>query len=114
MTAEEEKEGQNKGCLMSVWTKAQTSSFAEADSYNHIMQCISQFNTHLLSSLEIETEIMTSLISSMFHTLSTEKTGSSYTAWPVFHECRLAVSVTKSEKLGCCKMANHNDSKSIK
>lgn len=44
MTAEEEKEGQNKGCLMSVWTKAETSSFVEADSYNHIMQCIFQCN----------------------------------------------------------------------
>lgn len=105
MTAEEEKEGQNKGCLMSVWTKAQTSSFAEADSYNHIMQCISQFNTYLLSSLEIETGIMTLLIFSMFHMLSTEKTSSSYTAWPVFHKFRLTVSVKKKWKLGCCKMA---------
>lgn len=49
MTAEEEKEGQNKGCLMSVWTKAQTSSFVEADSYNHIMQCI--FSLTLSSQL---------------------------------------------------------------
>lgn len=99
MTAEEEKEGQNKGCLMSVWTKAQTSSFVEADSYNHIMQCISQFNTHLLSSLEIETGTMTLLISSMFHMLSIEKTGSSYTAQPVFHKFRLAV-FKNSGKLG--------------
>lgn len=95
MTAEEEKEGQNKGCLMSVWTKAQTSSFAEADSYNHIMQCTSQFNTHLLSSLEIETGIVTLLISSMFHMLGIEKTGTSYTACPVFHKFRLAVSAKK-------------------
>lgn len=61
MTAEEEKEGQNKGCLMSVWTKAQTSSFVEADSYNHIMQCIFQFNTIFSAHYKMEIGIMASL-----------------------------------------------------
>lgn len=104
MTAEEEKEGQNKGCLILCEQRPRPAALWKLTPITTL--CSAYFNLTASSQLMSNRERSGSWLCSPpqhFTCLLQEKwqAGSPWKAWPAFHKLQLLVNVMRCEKLGC-------------